>query len=188
MVCRAEQGHQFHDVRCHYAVTVLCHREDCNVRRQIPPNNSPLRFQVLRALPFIGSDGLKRFSARRNCTLVLWNVVFCRGAHHVSNICSSIQSFVSTVPLLPPLFTGMEAASPHLSLSDLLSLFGAAYVGNLVTAMCVCFGHSPPTVVYEGSSNAVFLFAFTNKDVLGLLLYSRHAILKSSVGTHGQLE
>jgi len=29
----------------------------------------------------MGSDGFKRFSARRNCTLVLWNVVFCHGAH-----------------------------------------------------------------------------------------------------------
>jgi len=57
----------------------------------------------------------------------------------------------------------MDPASSHVSQHDLLSLFGAAYVGNIVTAMCVCFGHSLPTVVYEGSANAVLLFASRTK-------------------------
>ena len=57
----------------------------------------------------------------------------------------------------------MDPASLHALLPEQLSVIGGAYVGNLVTAMCVRFGHSPPTVVYEGSSNAVLLFASRTK-------------------------
>jgi len=90
-----------------------------------------------------------------------WYSVAALTTSQISVLPSSL--FVSTVPLLPPLFTGMDPASPHASLSEQLSVFGGAYVGNLVTAMCVRFGHSPPTVIYEGSSNAVLLFASQTK-------------------------
>ena len=53
----------------------------------------------------------------------------------------------------------MDLALRH----DLLPLFGGVYVGSLVTAMYVLFGHSPPAVVYEGYSNAALLIASQTK-------------------------